>query len=224
MKNKALFVGGCSATFHFLEPAEPPIRAALTEIGVDVDVTGIYHAGGGETFTGDYTAINSENLKQYDAVVLFTTGPEHGADIGALLDFVRAGKALVGIHCAADSFVHNPEFIAAIGGKFRTHPAPLDIDVEFVDATHPITQGLAPFTVNDELYLYSDYDPSRVHLLAQTTSYEGEGSVPIPVCWTRDEGKGRVFYLSLGHGPEVMDDLHWQTLFQRGVRWALRDL
>ena len=221
MPHQILFVGGCPAPYHRLEGAEPPVRAALEAIGAEVDVAGIRHPDGSDRFTGDYTALNANNLSRYDAVVLFTTGEEHGADIAALLDFVRQGRALIGIHCAADSFTHNAEYIAALGGKFRTHPAPLDVAIEFVDPGHPILAGLSPFTVRDELYLFADYAPNNVHLLAQTRSYDAEGPAPIPVCWTRNEGEGRIFYLSLGHFPEAMESEGWQSLFQNGVLWSV---
>ena len=218
---KALFVGGCDAPYHRLEPAEAPVRAVLERAGLDVDVSGIYHPDG-DAPVGDYRALSADGLTGYDAVVLFTTGKGHGEDIPALLDFVRGGRALIGIHCATDSFTDDPAYVAAIGGKFRHHPAQLDVAVEFVDPPHPITRGLEPFTVHDELYLFSDYDPARVRLLAETRSYDDNG--PIPVCWVREEGQGRVFYLSLGHNPEVMADPHWQTLFERGARWAIGTL
>ena len=219
---KALFVGGCDAPYHQLEPAEAPVRAALARAGLDADVAGIYHPEGGGP-VGDYQTLSSDTLSGYDAVALFTTGGAQGADVPALLEFVRGGRALIGIHCAADSFTDNAEYVAMIGGKFRHHPAQLDVAVEFVGPPHPITQGLAPFTVHDELYLFNDYDPSRVHLLAETRSYD-EGNGPVPICWVREEGQGRIFYLSLGHNPEVMADPHWQALFERGVRWATRTL
>jgi len=221
MTQKALYVGGCDADFHRLEPTIAPIQAALTKAGLSVDVSGVYHSDSDQP-VGDYRALSAGNLANYNAVALFTTGGENGADVPALLDFVRGGKALIGIHCATDSFTVHPEYIAAMGGKFRHHPAQLDVTVEFVGPPHPITQGLTPFTVHDELYLFSDYHPSRVHLLAETRSYDDNG--PVPVCWIREEGQGRIFYLSLGHNPEVMADPHWQTLFERGVRWSLRTL
>jgi type 1 glutamine amidotransferase len=223
MPGKILFVGGCIADFHMLESAEGPVREALEAIGLEVDVSGIYHPGGGTSYTGDYTALRADNLRPYDAVVLFTTGSDgFGEDIAALLEAVRDGKALIGIHCATDSFTNNPEFVAALGAQFRTHPAQIDVAVEFLEPRHPITEGLKPFTVHDELYLFRNYDSARVRLLAQTRSVDDDG--PVPVCWVREEGAGRVFYLSLGHNPEVMADPAWQVLFQRGTQWALGDL
>lgn len=221
---KVLFVGGCKWSFHQLEPAEPLVRRALESIGAQVEVAGMRRATPDAEPVGDYSVLNVETLAGYDGVALFTTGRDQGEDADALVAYVRGGGALIGIHCAADSFTDNADWVATIGGKFRTHPAPLDIAVEIVDAEHPITQGVAPFTVKDELYLFADHDPSRVHLLAQTRSYDAEGPDPIPVCWTRTEGDGRVFYLSLGHFPDAMASDGWQRLFSRGAAWALGTL
>jgi type 1 glutamine amidotransferase len=223
MSGKALLVGGCPAPYHRFEPAAPPISAALREIGLEVMETGIYHPGEGDDWIGDYSALSAENLRDFDALVLYTTGSEPlGADVPAIGKFVRGGGALIGIHNAADSFTANPDYVALLGGRFRTHPAQLDIAVEYTDAAHPITHGLVPFTVLDELYLFADYDPARVHLLAQTRSFDDDG--PVPVCWAREEGGGRVFYLSLGHNPATLEDPNWRALFQRGVQWALKRL
>lgn len=232
-ERRALFVGGCKASYHLLEPAIPHVTAAADAIGIPLDIAGMYHPrrfasseNGADSpeIAGDYTALRRDNLDRYSLLFLFTTGDGNGEDVPALVEWIRNGGALVGIHCAADSFVKDSAYIAAIGGKFRTHPAPLDIAVEFVDTDHPITSGLAPFTVHDELYLFDNYDPARVHLLAQTRSYPhypDQPDSPIPVCWTREEGKGRIFYLSPGHFPEVMEDANWQELVRRGAIWAL---
>ena len=219
--SKALFIGGCPASYHRLEPADPPVRAALESIGLSVDVSGIYHPDGGDTWVGDYSQLAQPYLGEYSAVVLFTTGKDtHGADLPALEAWVKEGGALVGIHCATDSFTDDPDYVALIGGKFRTHPAQLDIALENVDPSHPIMAGIQPFTVHDELYLFADYAPERVHLLAQTNSFDDSG--PVPLAWTREQGKGRIFYLSLGHNPSTMEDLNWRKLFCSGVEWALK--
>ncbi|MDR3710368.1 MAG: ThuA domain-containing protein [Capsulimonadaceae bacterium] len=218
-RKKALYVGGCTATYHQLEPTVAPITSLLDEIGIDTTVTGIYHPNGDETYAGDYTALNATNLAGYDILVLFTTGRGRGEDVDAVLDFVRNGKSLIGIHCAADSFQDRQDYLRAIGGQFRTHPAPLDVAVEIVDAAHPVTAGVSAFTVHDELYLFKEYDPKNVHLLAQTTSFDD--GAPIPVSWVREEGKGRIFYVSLGHMPPVMSDPNWRRLVQNGVNWTL---
>jgi type 1 glutamine amidotransferase len=204
-----------------LEGAEPPLRAALEGLGLETRVTGISHPDGGDAYTGDYSALTEEGLRDVDLLVLYTTGQErYGADLDAIRRFVEGGKALVGVHNAADSFTNSPEFISLMGAKFRTHPAQLDIALDVVDSTHPIMEGVTPFTVHDELYLFSNYDPGRVHLLAQTHSYDDNG--PVPLAWTREPGEGRLFYLSPGHNPSTLADANWRHLFQNGVKWALR--
>jgi type 1 glutamine amidotransferase len=80
------------------------------------------------TITYDPADINDANLKQYDAVFLAsTTGAflDEPTDASvtaarrkALLDFVRGGKGLAGIHAASDSYHQNrPDPNAAAGGR-----------------------------------------------------------------------------------------------------------
>jgi type 1 glutamine amidotransferase len=76
------------------------------------------------TISYDSATINEENLKQYDAVVLnnttgaFLDDPNDPAVTAArkkaLLDFVRSGKGLVGIHAATDSY-HEQERTTQVG-------------------------------------------------------------------------------------------------------------
>ena len=41
------------------------------------------------------------------------------------------------------------------------------------------------------------------------------------VAWVRSEGKGRVFYTSLGHEQAVWRDPRYQEHLLGGIRWAL---
>ncbi len=78
------------------------------------------------TVSWDPADINEQNLKQYDAIVLnSTTGrwlddPNDPAVTAArrkaLLDFVRSGKGLVGIHGTGDSYHQNDPALAAARG------------------------------------------------------------------------------------------------------------
>jgi type 1 glutamine amidotransferase len=118
----------------------------------------------------DAADITAANLQQYDALVLAsTTGKflDDPADAAAtaarrkaLMDFVRGGKGLVGIHAATDAYHGNPsgsgpdgpgggsplwpEFIQMIGGYFKFHwNYPTQIAVKVEDPANPIN---APFT------------------------------------------------------------------------------
>ena len=83
------------------------------------------------TITYDATAITPENLKQYDAIFLASTTGEFlddphdkaATDLRrrALLDFVKGGKGLAGIHAATDSYHPNGpgQTGTAHGGRIR---------------------------------------------------------------------------------------------------------
>ena len=78
------------------------------------------------TVSYDASVITAENLKQYDLVFLnnttgfFLDDPDPAVTAArkkALLDFVRSGKGLAGIHAAADSYhesTNGPEFLGMI--------------------------------------------------------------------------------------------------------------
>jgi type 1 glutamine amidotransferase len=80
----------------------------------------------------DASVITAENLKQYDVLLLDnTTGAfldepgnpaVHEARKKALLDFVRSGKGLVGIHAASDSY-HEAEAAPVAGDRAPLGPA-----------------------------------------------------------------------------------------------------
>ena len=111
----------------------------------------------------------------------------------------------------------NPRDVYAsgnIGGHFLTHPAQLDVPVDIVDSAHPVTEGVSPFTVHDELYIMETW-PETYRLLASTPAEGGQ-----PISWVREEGDGRVFYLSLGHNPEVYGNPQYRKLLTQGIRWA----
>jgi len=128
--------------------------------------------------------------------------------------FVSGGGGFVPIHSGADSFHNSEEYRAFVGGHFVTHPHYRSYMVSVLDVEHEITEGLEEFTVTDEQYITS-YDP-RVNVLA-TALWQG---VARPVAWTRGWGKGRVFYLALGHDAAACSDANFGLLLRRGLKWA----
>jgi type 1 glutamine amidotransferase len=87
------------------------------------------------TITYDPADINEANLKQYDAIFLASTtgaflddrndAAATAARKKALLEFVRSGKGLAGIHAASDSYHQNaPAADAPAGGAGRAGGGP----------------------------------------------------------------------------------------------------
>lgn len=200
---KVLVLGGRTEGFHQFWIMGPILERFLREAGMS------------PTLTEDRDALKKENISGYDVFLDYTTGDTLQPDqLEGLLGFVSSGKGFVGLHCAADSFKDNAEYIEMVGGKFRTHPPTQPVSVAVDDPSHPITQGTEPFEIIDELYIL-DYAPGMHWLLSAV--WEGARQ---PVAWVKEHGRGRLFYLSLGHGPEAFNNPHFQNLVLKGLRWA----
>lgn len=170
--------------------------------------------------------LNAENLRAYNAVLVYCTGQKlEDAPWQALEQFVAKGGALIGLHNATDTWKNQPGYIELIGGAFVTHPPQLSLQIGIVDSNHAITQGLEPFETWEELYVMNT-DIATYHLLLQTQSYENRA---LPIAWCKEHGAGRVFYTALGHEPVERADggpfnTNFQKLLNRGALWAMRQL
>jgi type 1 glutamine amidotransferase len=202
-KIKTLLVAG--GQIHDYKGCGAEMLDALTAAG-DFDITYIEN---------DLSALEARRLEPYDLFVFYyTVGEISDAQKNGLLNFVASGKGLATCHSGADSFHDCPEYGAMVGGSFVTHPRFRPYQVSVVDSEHPITHGLTEFMVEDEQYIL-DYDP-RVNVLASAL-WKGTA---MPVTWTKPWGKGRVFYLALGHNPQACRHEVFRVLLQRGAKWA----
>lgn len=98
-----------------------------------------------------------------------------------------------------------PDVMELLGSRFVAHPPIGAFAVEVVDRAHPLTRGIDDFEIVDELYVSRTTAP--ITTLMQTR-FKGEtaGFVEatwpetiVPILYTRDIGKGRVVYNTLGH-------------------------
>ena len=140
-------------------------------------------------------ALVPETLAHYDALMIYanhkTMTP---AQEQALVDFVEGGKGLVALHCASAMFTESPRYIPLVGGEFARHGTG-EFTTEIVQPTHPVMQGLTPFTTWDETYVHKRHNPVDRTVLMERVDAEGRE----PYTWVRTQGKGRVFYTAYGH-------------------------
>ena len=124
---------------------------------------------------------------------------------------IEAGKGFVGIHSATDCF-HSAgidPYIAMIGGEFVVHGAQQNATMK---VTTPQFSGMAglgdEFALFEEWYALKNFAKDLDVLLVQETG-KMQGPMyqrpPYPATWARMQGKGRVFYTSMGH------DQTWST-------------
>ena len=84
------------------------------------------------------------------------------------------------------------------------------------------------FLDKDEIYIFRDepYSREKLHIIiscepgsfkeAKDSRKDGDYAIS----WCREEGKGKVFYTSLGHQPSVWKDEKFQTHLFGGLDWA----
>ena len=183
----------------------------------------------------DSNEVNRENLRNYDAIVFYTSGelPLSDSQKAALLDFVRSGKGFAGIHSATDTLYSWQEYGELIGGYFDGHPWHQEVAIETEDPVHPATRHLVPaFRITDEIYQFRNFIREQVHGLLRLDNNSVNLSVPgvnrsdgdFALAWTRSFGSGRVFYTALGHREEVWQDKRFQQHLLNGIRWTMKDV
>ena len=183
------------------------------------------------TTTHQCDRITAESLKELDILVFATTGNlDFDADQKrALLDFVRNGKAFVGIHNATDSCYDWPEYGEMLGGYFNGHPWRQEVNIIVEDTDHPATRMLGnSFQVDDEIYTFKNWDRDRTHVLMRLDndsvdlSKGNRDDEDYALGWCHDYGRGRVMYTALGH-PDALWHEDWFREHIAGcIKWAGR--
>ena len=193
---KALIVWG-GMELHTPERGAHVVRDLLEAEGFSV------------TVTPDYDALGAGDVGDNDLVVpVITDGTLAPEKMANLIAAIRAGTGLAGYHMGlATSFRASVPFRYAASCYWVQHPG--NIITYRVDVTrpdHPIMAGIESFEHTSEQY-YLNYDPA-VEVLA-TTTFSGEfhpwrKDVVMPVVFTTNHDKGRVFYSSLGHTADEL--------------------
>ena len=218
----------------FIHSSIPHANLALETMGKK---TGAFKVDLADT----YDVFNTENLKQYDGILLnSTTGmqfpkPEQQ---NAFLDFVSGGKGLAGIHAASDNFGRHPECRAIVGGEFGGHPwnAGGNWAFKLDDPEHVLNKAFAGkgFWHSDEIYQYKPETYVGTKVLRVLVSLDmkqdevskiiNDGPREVPVSWLRKAGDGRVFYTNFGHRDDTFTKPAILQHMLDGIQYALGDL
>jgi type 1 glutamine amidotransferase len=170
------------------------------------------------TISDTLDAYRDPHLTELDLIVPnWTMGTIQKDQLQPLLEAVKSGVGLAGLHGGmCDSFRTETEYQFMTGGQWVAHPGNDGIRymVHINGTPSPITEGIGDFEVVSEQY-YMHVDPGNTVLA--TTRF---GEVEMPVVWTKHWGKGRVFYCSLGHQPNIVQMPQTLEIMTRGMLWA----
>ncbi len=206
-----------------LSLAERVFKEFVTKAGYEVFVS------------QDHNDLKDESqFKHFDAIALYTThSPPLNRD--ALAKWLREGGALIGIHCATDTFYDWPEYGKIMGAYFRVHGGnSKTVTLKVENTGHPATKMLGQeWVIADEIYQFKpesfSRDKVRVLLSVDTSNMSEENlkdhkmkaGEDYPIAWTNTEGRGRVFYTALGHREDVWTNAMFQQHLLGGIAWAL---
>ncbi|HEV8377644.1 MAG TPA: ThuA domain-containing protein [Tepidisphaeraceae bacterium] len=218
MSHKALIVcGGWEG--HQPEAVADLFKELLEREGFEVDLSNSL-----DSFKDE------RNLRTLSLLVPnWTMGKITPEQLKSVLAAVEEGLGVAGCHGGmCDAFRDTPEWQFMTGGQWVAHPGNdrVKYTVHITDAAHPITSGIGDFEITSEQY-YMHVDPGvRVLATTQFPTAPGphvpNGTVQMPVVWTKMYGTGRVFYCSLGHTPQVLAAEPVATMVRRGFAWAAR--
>lgn len=198
--------------------------------------TGVFEA----VVSDDPAVFAPDSLKRFAVVCFDNSTGELFTDEAlkkSLMDFIKNGGGVVGVHAATDAFNNWAEFGEMMGGFFDGHPwgSNQTVRVKLDEPGHPLCAAFkgSGFSIKDEIYQFKDpYSRAKLRVLLsidveqtdmkRDTINRTDGDFAIS--WIHEFGKGRVFYCSLGHNNEIF----WNPLvlqyYLDGIRYALGEV
>ena len=175
----------------------------------------------GASADGALTFPTAEQLAKADVTIIYSgdAGNMDADERARLHTFTARGGGLVVLHdgiCGND-----PEWFKTIIGGAKQHGVTNwhrgKMELTFKTSEHPITKGLANFTMDDELFF-------RLHLMPDltvlATTVHDDEAVPQLWCYERGAGGGRAFVSLQGHYYRNLSSTPYRGLLLRGIAWA----
>lgn len=172
---------------------------------------------------------DSALLTRTDLIIpIWTMGRISEVQLKNVIAAVEAGTGLAGCHGGmCDAFREATDWHWMTGGQWVAHPGNfVKHRYRVIRGSHPIVEGIDDFEINSEQYLMHTDPSNRVLAVTEFPTADGphvpNGRFDMPAIWTRHFGKGRVFYNSIGHDPDVVKTQPVPTIMRRGFAWAAR--
>lgn len=192
-------------------------------------------------------------FKRYgDGVPTFHEPPQFYKD--GLLAMLEEGKPLVILHHACASWPAWPEWAEIVGARFLYQPMKVRgvdkpdsgyrIDVRHTVTPvgdHPITEGVQPFELVDELYLFEVFEESVIPLFRSDFTFTSEHFYSAKLAlaghlnsnegwrhaagsnlvgWVKRYRNSPIVYLQFGDGPSTYRNPAFRAILQKAIRWA----
>ncbi len=182
---------------------------------------------------------NLEAQKIDGVIFANTTGDLPLPDKDGFIKWIEAGHSFMAMHSGSDTLHKYRPYSDMLQGEFETHKAQVPADLIAGDTSHPANGGIGATwnLAQEEMYHIKTQERSKVRSLwyMRHDPNEVEKKVYFPVSWCRIDGKGKVFYTSLGHREDLWSDAEdmkdrknsvetskkYQAHILGGIKWAL---
>jgi type 1 glutamine amidotransferase len=202
-----------------------PAEVAVTQLG---QTSGLFTVDCTQDPVMDFTP---ENLKNYDIVFFYTQGPDLEIPKENMEFFLNTwlkqkGHGFVATHSSTDTYGEYEPYWDMIGGTFNGHPwnAGETVTISVHDTKHPGSRMWGDeFTIKDEIYQYSHWQPEKVHVLMSLNmaKCQTKAAHHVPVAWVKKYGDGKIFYTNLGHNTETWTNKTFIESLTGGIQWVM---
>ena len=221
----------------------PFANRAFTRMG---EVTGAFVT----EVSQDPEVFRPDNLARFDAVFLnnnvgnLFTDPELR---DSLAEFVWRGGGLMGVHGTTVAFTQWPgaiedwpEFGLMLGARGANHRENKEhVFIKLDDPDHPVNAvfGGQGWEYRDEFFrVHEPYSRERLRVLfsidtEKTDLQQGRGFGQLEradndfaLAWVKHHGRGRVFYCTIAHHPEVFQDPRMLQFYLAATQFVMGDL
>jgi type 1 glutamine amidotransferase len=191
--------------------------------------------------TSDLETLEPESLSAYQAVINWSTFVQPTSrQVDALLTAIDGGLGFFSMHGGSATFWNSAPYLTMLGSRFLRHDPYKEFLVEISAESHPITQGVDNFRVNDELYELGgntgEFEAFSSAINAGNpyggdVAALGEGDLAPdiqvlasaeghPLLYAKTYGKGRVHYNALGHDLQALTHPSFRRLALQGLAWV----
>jgi type 1 glutamine amidotransferase len=215
---------------HPVEETGAPLVPILKAAGLESVATGDIEGGLERLAAGEFDRLTVACLRfsmtQNEKYAPFRA--EWGFSLsergrGIIRDHVASGRGLLAIHGAPISFDTWPEWSDLLGVGWRwgisTHP-PFGAAEMRPRADHPITRGMKPFQVEDEIYTGLSVEPWMTPV--------AEGRTPDtpwqPVVYAGEKDGARRAWCGFGHCAASFANPEHAAMIVRAAKWVAREI
>lgn len=184
--------------------------------GVDEILSGLLKNHFEVTLTDQRSDLLLLQENGYELLISYLDDFDHvfpGECAEAILEYVRKGGGLLCLHNGI-SLQTDERMFHLIGGKFLCHPP--QTNITFKTTSTGIFSDLPGFTLFEEPYQFALSGDMITPLL--TYQYNG---LFLLGGWSREEGNGRVVFLTPGHSIRTFRQKEYLDMIYRSVEWLV---